>query len=79
MGTGMGTKLYTLLDGDGDGTKVRYSLDLGMGMGMNYFYGDEYGIVKLIPAPLPSLVDSSNQCVWNNSFNIFWYTYLIGV
>jgi len=50
MGTGMGTRLYSLPGEDVDGTKVWYPLDLGMGMGMNFFYEDGYGIAKLIPA-----------------------------
>jgi len=47
----MGMRLYPLPDGDGDVTKVWYPLDLGMGMRMNFFYGDGYGITKLVPAP----------------------------
>jgi len=52
----MGTGLYPLPGGNGDETKVRYLFGLGIGMGMNFFYGDEYGIVKPVPAPLPSLL-----------------------
>ena len=48
---GMGTRLHPLSGGDGDGTKVWYQLGLGMGMEMNFFDRDEYGIVKLVPAP----------------------------
>jgi len=48
----VGTRLYPLPGGDGDGTKVWYPLGLGIGMRINFFYGDEYGIAKLMPAPL---------------------------
>ena len=51
----MGTRLYPLPGEDEDGTKVWYPLGLGMGMGIDFFYGDGYGIVKPVPAPLPSL------------------------
>jgi len=47
----MGTILYLLSNRDGDVTKVWYPLDLGKGMGMNFFYGDGYGITKLVLAP----------------------------
>jgi len=53
---GMGTRLYPLPGGDGDETKVWYPL--GLGMRMNFFYGDGYGIVKPVPAPLPSLTST---------------------
>jgi len=33
----MGTRLYSLPDGDGDGIKVWYPLSLGIGMRMNLF------------------------------------------
>jgi len=49
MGMGMGMRLYPLPGGDG--TKVWYPLGLRMGMGMIFFYGDGYGIAKLVLAP----------------------------
>jgi len=49
MGTGMGTRLYPLPDGDEDGIKLWYPLGLGMGMWWIFFYGDEYGIAKHVP------------------------------
>jgi len=51
MGTGMGTRLYPLRRGDEDETKVWYPLGLGIRMGTNFFYGNEYGIAKPVPAP----------------------------
>jgi len=51
MGTGMGMRLYLSPGRDGDGTKIWYPLDLGVGMGMVFFYRDEYGIGKHVPAP----------------------------
>jgi len=46
----MGTRLYPLPGGDG----IKLLYPLGLGMRMNFFYGDEYGIAKPVPAPLPS-------------------------
>jgi len=72
----MGTRLYPLPGGDGDGKKVWYPL--GLGMRMNFLCGDEYGIVKPVPAPLPSLVRSiwilfphQGLFYWNSSLIIF--------
>ena len=47
----MSTRLYSLPGGDGNETKVLYLLGLGMGMRINFFYGDRYEIVKLVPRP----------------------------
>jgi len=47
----MGMRLYPL-----PGGYLRQKFDthfgLDMGMGMNFFYGNEYEIAKLVPAPL---------------------------
>jgi len=43
-----GTCVYSLLDGDRDETKKNYLLDLGIGMRMTFFFGNEYGITKLV-------------------------------
>jgi len=44
---GMSTRLYPLPDGDK--TKLWYPLGLDMEIRINLFYGDGYGIIKLVP------------------------------
>jgi len=46
----MATRLYSLPGGNGDEIKVWNPLSLSMGMGikMNFFYGNGYGIAKLV-------------------------------